>query len=172
MFVDECHLIWDDARGYVWGKSNERVTIPMNNFRTRQTYYGAIEHKTGEVTVCAADAGTGDATVAFVQSLRDKYATKRLIIVWDGATYHKGTEMLTYLGELNTGSTSKEWPVTCCTFAPHAPEQNPIEDIWLKAKQYIRKNWRFCSQFSSVKRLFLEAIQNQRFDFQKLHMYG
>ena len=172
LFIDECHLLWDDARGYAWGKANERVCIPMINFRERQTYYGAIEHKTGEVTVCPAIAGSGDATVAFIRSLREKYVTKRLLIVWDGATYHKGIEMVRYLGELNVGRETEEWLVTCCLFAAHAPEQNPIEDIWLKAKRYIRKHWRLCDQFASVKHLFLEAIHNQRFDFPKLHSYG
>lgn len=172
VFVDECHLLWDDARGYGWGKANERVSLAMTNFRSRQTYYGAIEHKTGEVFVWPADGGTGEATVAFVQSLREKYTTKRLLIIWDGASYHKAAEMVNYLSQLNAGRKAEDWLVRCCTFAPNAPEQNPIEDIWLKAKQALRKQWRFCNVFSSVKRLFLEAIQNQRFDFPKLHMYG
>jgi hypothetical protein len=33
VYVDECHLIWDDARGYVWGPANERISINMTNFR-------------------------------------------------------------------------------------------------------------------------------------------
>ena len=39
LYVDECHLIWDDVRGYVWAPSNQRVAVPMTNFRERQTYY-------------------------------------------------------------------------------------------------------------------------------------
>jgi hypothetical protein len=26
--IDECHLLWGDICGYVWGKSNMRVEIP------------------------------------------------------------------------------------------------------------------------------------------------
>ncbi len=26
--VDECHLLWGDIIGYVWGKTSERVSIP------------------------------------------------------------------------------------------------------------------------------------------------
>lgn len=80
--------------------------------------------------------------------------------------------MVRYVGAVTVGREAKDWPVTCCTFAPHAPEQNPIEDIWLKAKRFIRTQWRLCDQFASVKRLFLEAIHKQRFGFPKLHMYG
>jgi transposase len=33
----------------------------------------------------------------------------------------------------------KIWKITCEVFSPNAPEQNPVEDIWLKAKNHIRK---------------------------------
>lgn len=57
-------------------------------------------------------------------------------------------------------------------FAPHAPEQNPIEDVWLQAKEYVQKLWYRCKeQFESITELFEEALNTFRFDFQKLHMY-
>jgi putative transposase len=172
LYVDECHLLWDDARGYVWGKANQRVEIPMTNYRTRQTYYGAIEHVSGEVTVKPFPAGDGASTVAFVKHLRQKYAQKRLILLWDGATYHTQGEMVEYLQQLNAGRERDSWVVTCVLFAPNAPEQNPVEDIWLKAKQWVRKNWRLCDTFRNVKRIFKEAIDGIFFDFEKLRMYS
>jgi putative transposase len=39
-FVDECHLSWGDSCGYVWGKTNLRIEIPIKNEREKQTYYG------------------------------------------------------------------------------------------------------------------------------------
>jgi len=172
LYLDECHLVWDDARGYVWGKASERIQILMTNFRQRQTYYGTIEYTKGEVTVRPYGAGNGQHTVEFVQYLRQKYLEKRLLLLWDGATYHKGEEMVEYLTEVNQGLEADEWLVTCLIFVPNAPEQNPTEDIWLKAMQCVRKNWRICDHFSTVTGLFLEAIQNRFFDFPKLHMYG
>ena len=35
--VDECHLLWGDVCGYVWGKTSERVEIPITNEREKQT---------------------------------------------------------------------------------------------------------------------------------------
>ena len=31
-----------DIVGEAWGKSKERVEIPINNYKNRQTYYGAL----------------------------------------------------------------------------------------------------------------------------------
>ena len=172
MYVDECHLIWDDACGYVWSKVNERVTIDMTNFRQRQTYYGAIEQCHGEITISLASSGNGESTVAFMQGLREKYPKKRFAIIWDGASYHTGEEMVNYLQQVNNGLEPDEWVVTCLLFAPNAPEQNPMEDIWLKGKQFVRKNWFLCDTFRKVKELFMQSIENARFVFDKLFMYA
>ena len=57
-------------------------------------------------------------------------------------------------------------------FAPNAPEQNPVEDIWLSAKRFIREFYHLCKSFSTVKRLFELVTHRQTFDFPKLFMYG
>ncbi len=172
LYVDECHLLWDDARGYVWGKAHERVEIPMKNYRARQTYYGAIEHVSGEVTVMPFPAGNGASTVAFVKQLRQKYAQKRLILLWDGVSYHTQGEMPEYLQHVNAGQAPGSWAVKCILFAANAPEQNPVEDVWLKAKQWVRKHWRLCDTFRNVKQIFKEAIDGIFCDFAKLRMYS
>ena len=171
LYIDQCHLIWDDARGYVWGPSAQRIDIPMTNFRERQTYYGAIEPFSGELIVIPTDTANGYWTTIFVEYLRQQYAGKRLILLWDGASYHRGVEMQEYLEGMNFGQSRDDWVVTCVLFAPNAPEQNPIEDVWLKAKQYVRKHWRECATFRQVKHLFEEALNTLSFHFEKLRMY-
>ncbi len=36
-FVDECHLLANDVCGYVWGKTDIRIEIPIKNIKDRQT---------------------------------------------------------------------------------------------------------------------------------------
>ena len=80
--------------------------------------------------------------------------------------------MWEYLEGANLGYTRGDWPITCIQFAPHAPEQNPIEDVWLQAKQYVRKQWHRCQgHFQSIIDLFKEALNTIVFDFAKLRMY-
>jgi len=38
LMLDECHLLWGDTTGYVWGKRNEKVEVPIINQKERQTY--------------------------------------------------------------------------------------------------------------------------------------
>jgi hypothetical protein len=51
LFQDECHLLWGDVCGYVWGPRNARVEVPMTNERERQTCYGAVNLATGQCLV-------------------------------------------------------------------------------------------------------------------------
>ena len=171
LYIDQCHVLWDDARGYVWGPRTQRIEIPMTNFRERQTYYGAIEALSGEAIVVPTDTANGYWTTIFVEYLRQQYPEKRLILLWDGASYHRGIEMQDYLDGVNLNRSRDEWPITCVLFAPNAPEQNPMEDVWLKAKQYVRKHWRECRTFQHVLHMFEEALNTLSFQFGKLRMY-
>ena len=96
----------------------------------------------------------------------------RLTIIWDGATYHKSQELREYLEVVNTGKFSEKWQINCILFAPNAPEQNPVEDIWLQGKNLLRKFAYRCKSFTIVKRLFMFFLNRQILGFPKLYMYG
>ena len=68
--VDECYLLWGDICGYVWGKTNERVTIPVVNARYKQTYFGALDYKIKEFITYAAEKCDTKNTINFVEYLR------------------------------------------------------------------------------------------------------
>lgn len=126
LMEDECHLLWGDICGYVWGKRGEQVPVLVSNQKERQTYYGAINYLTREFILKAYDAGNGKNTVDFIKLLRAKFSASRLLLIWDGASYHKYKETLEYLNEVNANLEKEDWPVECILFAPNAPDQNPV----------------------------------------------
>lgn len=170
--IDECHLLWGDICGYVWGKTTERVTIPVINAREKQTYYGALDYKTKEFLIYPAKKGNSENTIKFLEYLRVQRPQAQLLIIWDGASYHRSQPIKDYLESLNSQLQPEDWLVTCERFAPHAPQQNPVEDIWLQAKRLIREFYFLCDSFSVVKSLFELSVHCQIFNFPKLHEYG
>jgi transposase len=168
---DECHLCWGDVCGQVWSKRNEVVTVEMTNARERQTYYGAINFYTKQFHLQPFPAGNGTSTVAYVKWLQSLYPQARLLLLWDGASYHRYAQMQDFLGELNAGLSPEAWPVTCLLFAPNAPEQNPVEDIWLKGKNWLRKQFAQNKTFAQVKRCFVDFLNHLSFDSCKFHWY-
>lgn len=169
---DECHLLWGDVCGYVWGKRGERVEIPMTNERMRQTYFGAINCFTKEFYIQNYETANGENTVLFLKYLQAQYKRKRIVLIWDNASYHKGREVKKYLESVNQNKLSHEWEITCLNFAPHAPEQNPVEEIWLKAKNFLREFYFLCKSFTVVKRLFELETHQVFFDLTKFREYG
>jgi len=186
LLLDECHLLWGDICGCVWaaafggkfppetclGKTEQRIDVPIASERQRQTYYGAFDYHSKQFFVQAYDAGNTDNTIAFLKYLRSLDEQARLLIIWDGASYHRSQRLREFLAQVNAGQSSQEWNMTCLPFAPHAPEQNPVEDIWLQAKQFIRKFFMLCKSFAAVKYLFEFVTHQQRFTFEKAFMYG
>jgi len=87
-------------------------------------------------------------------------------------SFDRSAEFKDYLNTINQGLDESEWKITCIRFAPNAPTQNPVEDIWLYAKKFIREFYHLCKSFSHVKRLFELITHCQVFDFPKIFMYG
>ena len=158
--------------GYIWGRRNTKIDVPLKNEKERQTYYGAINVATHDMHISPFSAGNGHNTVAYIKELQAVYPQSKLLLIWDGASYHVYGEMHAYLQEINKGLDEHDWKITCELFAPNAPEQNPIEDVWLKGKQFLRKYFYKHKTFSHVKSAFFNFLQDVKFDFPKLNMYS
>ena len=171
-FEDECHLLWGDLCGYVWGKTNERIEVPITNERLKQTYYGAVNIYTQECLIQPTEKGNSQGTIAFLQYLLAQCPNSRIALIWDGATYHRSQLVSDYLESVNQGLDQSNWKITCLRFAPNEPKQNPIEDIWLQAKRFIRQYYHLCPSFNAVKFLFEFVTHRQTFNFPKLFSYG
>ena len=173
IFLDECHLVWGDVCGYGWSRRNQRAEVEVKSTRERQTYYGGLDYLSKSFMLHKYDAGNEENTVAFLKYLQSLYdENSRLVIIWDGASYHRSSLVEKFLSEVNGTLPPEAWEITCIRLAPNAPEQNPVEDVWLQAKRFIRKLSRLCKKFKSVKLLF-ELITNfQVFSFPKAFMYG
>jgi len=143
----------------------------MTNARERQTYYGALNLLTQDFHLYEAATGNGVNTVAYLQWCQTLYPDKKLFLLWDGASYHRGEEMQKFLAQENAGLAEADWKITCLRFAPTAPEQNPVEDVWLKGKTYLRKRFALKKTFAQVKRCFSSFLKSLRFTSTKFSWY-
>jgi transposase len=171
-FEDECHLVWGDLCGYVWGKTRERIEIPIPNERQRQTYYGALNLFTQSLFIQAFEKGNSEGMIDFLKALMHEAPHARIVLFWDGASYHRSQMVKDFLASVNQGLVEAQWKITCIRFAPNDPRQNPIEDVWLQAKRFIREFYQLCTTFPITKWLFEFVTHHQTFSFPKLFMYG
>lgn len=98
LLIDECHLMWGDLSGYVWGKSDQEIAVRVINEREKQTYYGAIDYLEGKLVLKAYDAGNSKNTIDYLQYLLADSPDQQLLIFWDGASYHRSKEIRSFFG--------------------------------------------------------------------------
>ena len=122
--VDECHLKGGDICGYGWGNRQERREVEVANYRASQTYFGAVDCISGELLISAADTANGDSTIEFIERLRAVSQGARIVIVWDGASYHRSQQLRDFLALLNQG---EDWQIHCLRFAPYAPQETRLK---------------------------------------------
>ncbi len=69
LLIDECHLMWGDLSGYVWGKSDQEIAVRVINERDKQTYYGAVDYLERKLLLKAYDAGNSENTIDYLRYL-------------------------------------------------------------------------------------------------------
>ena len=67
----------------------------------RQTYYGALNLYHRDFVLMPHDGGNSKNTVAFIKYLQNLNPDKKLILIWDGASYHRSEEVRAYLNQVN-----------------------------------------------------------------------
>ena len=168
---DECHALWGDTTGHIWCRENERTEVPIENAKERQTYYGVMNLYNQEFTISPFKKGDSENTIEFLKYLRALNKGKKIIIIWDNASYHTSKKIRAYLEQVNQGLEEKDWKITCLFFAPNAPDQNPVEDAWLQGKNFLRRHFFENKTFNQVKRSFFNFLNKRIFSFEKPHWY-
>lgn len=168
---DECHVLWGDVIGRTWYRKNQRAEVPIENAKKRQTYYGVMNLYNKEFKLSGYERGNGENTIDFLKYLQALNRGKRLIILWDNASYHRSQEVRDYLAQVNQGLPEKNWKLTCLPFAPYAPQQNPVEDIWLKGKNFLRRHFFENKTFMQLNSNFFKFLDKKTFSFKKPTWY-
>ena len=145
----------------------------MMNERHSKTFYGALDLFSRKFHLQQFDWANMENTVKFLRWLSEEIYphAKRIFIIWDGASFHTGYLVREFLNSVNAGLKKSNWKIHCLLFAPNAPDQNPTEDCWLKAKNHLRKHILENQTFAQTVQCFKNAFNELDFDFNKLRWY-
>ena len=89
------------------------IAVPVVNERDKQTYYGAVDYLEGELVMKAYDAGNSKNTIDYLQYLLASSPDQRLLIFWDGASYHRSKEIQDFLHSINQNLPTEQWKIRC-----------------------------------------------------------
>jgi hypothetical protein len=91
VYLDEAHIHQDADLGYGWAERGRRfwVASPSPRLSDKLSFYGLYLYNEGEVRLWPYACANGEHTVDVLRRLRAEWPEDKLVVVWDGASYHR-----------------------------------------------------------------------------------
>ena len=91
VYLDEAHIHQDADLGYGWSARGQRFWIGSHSPRLadKLSFYGLYLYNEGEVRLWPYARANGENTIDVLQRLRAEWPEQPLILLWDGAPYHR-----------------------------------------------------------------------------------
>lgn len=118
----------------IWYFKDREPVVEAKRKGESKSFYGALNMRTGKCTALTADKQDSQTTIQFLKKLARVYQNKKILLIWDGASWHKSRVIREFL----------KTPVGKCfdllLFPPYTPELNPQEQVWKALRQKITHN--------------------------------
>ncbi|MDO5082320.1 MAG: IS630 family transposase [Arachnia propionica] len=156
--ADEVRIEHETILRRAWYTRGAKTTLKVNRITQTQSYIGFLHETDGSVDLIALDWQDSDNIVNALTELTLTYPTKRIVIVWDNATWHTSKHLRSHLGEGNPLEN-----IHLINLPPYAPDHNPIEHVWNEAKNHISNQQR--ASFTETRHAFETYITNNKFPY-------
>ena len=123
VYLDEAHIHQDAGLGYGWADRGRRLWAASHSPRLadRLSFYGLYLYNEGEVRLWPYARANGEHTIDVLRRLRAEWPDRRLILVWDGAPYHRAGIVREAAAALR---------IELVPLPSYSPDFMPVEALW------------------------------------------
>lgn len=139
---------------HIWYRKGKEPLVEAKRKGESQSFYGALNLKSGKETAIAVGRQDGKHTIQFLKKLAKQYLKHHIMLVWDNASWHKSKEVRAFL------KTTRQF--TLMNFPPYTPEFNPQEQVWKNLRQNVTHN-NFEEDFSVTVKTCLRYLNKNNF---------
>lgn len=157
--ADETRIVLEALTRRAWLKKGERTVVKVKRTKKYQNYLGFLNQKDFNCHVYELVWQNQEEIIEVFKIFLKKYPHKKICIIWDNATFHRGAKIRQ---ELRKGGLLEK--VHLINLPPYAPDLNPIEHVWKWIKDQIAN--RQYENFEITKRKFKEVAHSRRFRYQ------
>lgn len=161
---DECRVEKESGTTRIWYPRGEYPIIRVNQEKDAWSFYGALNIKSGQCHVRDFPWQNSVNTVSFLRGLERIYQGKKVLLIWDGAPWHRG-EVKKYLKEK-----PKKWQLHIIYFPAYSPDLNPQEKVWKDSREHTTHNSE--QNFQDKLYAFRQYITGKRFKTNFLDKYA
>lgn len=153
---DETRMIFQAIVRRAWLQKGQKTVIKIEGKDEYQNYLGFLNQRTFKCHVFPIAWGRAGEIIKATTEFLKLYPEKRICIIWDNATHHKG---ILFREALAKGGPLER--VHLIALPPYAPDQNPIEKVWSYAKNKLSN----CQDrdFEETKKKFMGLVNNKNF---------
>jgi transposase len=128
LFGDECSFPQWGSLNYTWSRRGQQPILKTSGSRKSYKVFGLIDYFTGKL-FAKGHLGqlNAESYIAFLTEVLSK-TRKHIVLIQDGAPYHKGSKMAQFFAE-------NQHRITVYRLPSYSPDFNPIEGLWKKIKQ-------------------------------------
>lgn len=135
LFIDEAHFHRDLDLGYTWAPVGE-VAYRLSecaSLADRINWYGVYNFTDGSCLIWNEGFCNAQQTVSFLERVVEWIGptTKRIVLIWDGASYHRAALVREAAVRLN---------VELCPLPGYSPDLNPIEGLWKWMREEVTQH--------------------------------
>src|SRR3954468_9320871 len=123
VYLDEAHIHQDADLGYGWSERGRRLWVasPSPRLSDKLSFYGLYLYNEGQVRLWPYARANGEHTVDVLRRLRAEWPDQPLILVWDGAPYHRATAVREAAAALQ---------IELVPLPSYSPDFMPVEALW------------------------------------------
>ena len=123
VYLDEAHIHQDADLGYGWGERGQRFHVASSSpgLSAKVSFYGLYLYNEGQVRIWPYERASGDHTIEVLRRLRAEIPTGTLIVLWDGAPYHRAKIVWSAAASLD---------IHLLPLPGYSPELMAVEPLW------------------------------------------
>src|SRR3989339_259756 len=156
---DEMILSTQTTFQKIWLPEDEYPKVEISNTKKNRSVYGFLNLKTGREHSFKTGWQNMYETVKILEKIRELYPRQKLLIIWDGAGWHRGKEVQKFI--------EKDQKIETIYFPRYAPELNPQEHVWKNGRSHCSHN-RFIEDIDTSTDEFINYLNTNTFSYSLL----
>jgi transposase len=123
VYLDEAHVHQDVGLGYGWSERGQRFWVASHSPRLadKLSFYGLYLYNEGAVRLWPYARANGAHTIEVLRRLRAEWPHRKLVVVWDGAAYHRAGAVREVAAALQ---------IELVPLPGYSPDFMPVEALW------------------------------------------
>lgn len=156
---DEMLLSTQNTTQKIWLPQGEYPKIEINIKKENRSIYGFLNVKTGQEHAFKTQWQNMYLTCKILKKIRKIYPKKKLLILWDGAGWHRGFKVQEFI--------KQDKNIQTIYFPRYAPEEDPQEHVWKSGRNKVTHN-RFIQNIDQATDEFVNYLNSHRFNYSLL----